>query len=766
VVVAEGNFTAVLNTTGQFGGSAFNGETRWLETAVRCPAGSGEYITLTPRQPLDAAPLANYALRAPWNGVAGIPTGFADGVDNDTTYSAGTGLTLTGAQFSADLSLIQQRVAGVCGAGFAIRQVNGDGSVTCEPVTGGGAHTHWGESWSGSGTGLTLSGGSVGLSGSGSTAGVSGTTSVSNGAGVSGSNSATSGSGAGVSGQSAATDGRGVTGSNTAVTGQNYGVYGTAASTSGRGVTGHATATTGGAIGVTGQSDSTSGRGVYGYASAASGTTSGVYGQVASTDGWAGYFHTTVGNGLYINAPAGKVGLNVAGGGSALVNGNAIWHAGNDGATSGLDADLLEGQHGSYYLTASNIQAGTLGTNYYSAYGDLGAEGYLGNASGDLALNNGTVNTNLNADLLDGQSASDFATSSHSHDHGALTGLSDDDHPQYFSLSQNETVSGIPSFNGGTTFVDPPFNVDSAFLVTNLNADRVDGYNAGNANGNIPINNNTLNVNLNADLLDGQHAGSFAASSHNHWGASWSGSGVGLTLTGGIALVGHGNGVGVSGQATGYPPGTGGKGVEGYADFGVGVWGESEDGIGIFGSGTSYAGFFDGNIYVDGACVGCMLAVFGVNGGERALQPGDVVTIRGIQASALDNAPALWEVVLAGDGAAVVGVVNGRAELVTIPSYQNLYPDGTGKMLVPREGEAKPGEYLSIVIYGPMQVRAEGAEAITAGARLTVGVGGVARPLRTTLVNGITLAESAPIIGTALGVVDADGLVWVLVNPH
>ena len=29
--------------------------------------------------------------------------------------------------------------------------------------------------------------------------------------------------------------------------------------------------------------------------------------------------------------------------------GNAVWHAGNDGTGSGLDADLLDGQHGSYY---------------------------------------------------------------------------------------------------------------------------------------------------------------------------------------------------------------------------------------------------------------------------------------------------------------------------------------------------------------------------------------------------------------------------------
>ena len=30
-------------------------------------------------------------------------------------------------------------------------------------------------------------------------------------------------------------------------------------------------------------------------------------------------------------------------------NGNTVWHAGNDGSGSGLDADLLDGQHGSYY---------------------------------------------------------------------------------------------------------------------------------------------------------------------------------------------------------------------------------------------------------------------------------------------------------------------------------------------------------------------------------------------------------------------------------
>jgi hypothetical protein len=36
-------------------------------------------------------------------------------------------------------------------------------------------------------------------------------------------------------------------------------------------------------------------------------------------------------------------------------SGNQIWHAGNDGSGSGLDADMLDGQHGSYYYSSANL---------------------------------------------------------------------------------------------------------------------------------------------------------------------------------------------------------------------------------------------------------------------------------------------------------------------------------------------------------------------------------------------------------------------------
>jgi hypothetical protein len=49
--------------------------------------------------------------------------------------------------------------------------------------------------------------------------------------------------------------------------------------------------------------------------------------------------------------------LGRAGTGPLTYDGNTVWHAGNDGTGSGLDADLLDGQHGSYYGIATDVTA-------------------------------------------------------------------------------------------------------------------------------------------------------------------------------------------------------------------------------------------------------------------------------------------------------------------------------------------------------------------------------------------------------------------------
>jgi hypothetical protein len=64
LTVTAGRFTATLNGAAQFGANPFDGSARWLGIEVRCPAGGGSYILLTPRQELTAAPYALHAADA------------------------------------------------------------------------------------------------------------------------------------------------------------------------------------------------------------------------------------------------------------------------------------------------------------------------------------------------------------------------------------------------------------------------------------------------------------------------------------------------------------------------------------------------------------------------------------------------------------------------------------------------------------------------------------------------------------------------------
>ncbi|MCS6949213.1 MAG: hypothetical protein NZ520_01995 [bacterium] len=121
VNVSNGLFTVELDF-----GNVWDGSDRFLQIAVR-PSGGGAYTTLSPRVRVTRAPysqLAYTALSVPWSGIVGMPAGFADGVDNDTTYAAGAGLQLTGNVFSI-------------ASGGVVTAMLADGAVTSAKLANG-----------------------------------------------------------------------------------------------------------------------------------------------------------------------------------------------------------------------------------------------------------------------------------------------------------------------------------------------------------------------------------------------------------------------------------------------------------------------------------------------------------------------------------------------------------------------------------------------------------------------------------------------------
>ena len=88
------------------------------------------------------------------------------------------------------------------------------------------------------------------------------------------------------------------------------------------------------------------------------------------------------------------------------INGNTVWHAGNDGPGSGLNADLLDGQSGAYYLDNTDYcSGGTCGSLSLSGNLDMNNNGITNINWG--ASDDGS-GSGLDADLLDGQNSNSF----------------------------------------------------------------------------------------------------------------------------------------------------------------------------------------------------------------------------------------------------------------------------------------------------------------------------------------------------------------------
>jgi hypothetical protein len=152
---------------------------------------------------------------------------------------------------------------------------------------------------------------------------------------------------------------------------------------------------------------------------------------------------------------------------TASLNGNAatattaITAASATTATTASNATQLNGQAASFYTTASNL-TGTLADarltsnvprkNVPNTFtNSITAPAFFGNGAGLTNLDAGDIAVGTLADArLSGNVA---------------------------LLNSSQTYSGTPAFNGGTASL-PPFTVNSTTVVTNLNADLLDGVSA------------------------------------------------------------------------------------------------------------------------------------------------------------------------------------------------------------------------------------------------------------------------------------------------
>ena len=321
--VTDGLFTVLLD----FGASAFGGQARWLEIAVR-QAGGGTYTTLAPRQPLSAVPYAQSLATGSSGAVitATLPGPALIVTNTNTIGLQGTGGTGSygvrgyGGIGVYGITTVASGV-GVRGDsqnGYGLHGTSGGSGIG---VRGEGSSQHGGLFTNNSTTGYAALQGiasgtpGYGVYGEGNSIGVWGSTT--NGTGVRGATTGGYGvhgysvaGGTGVRGESPG--GNGVYGLSTS--GTSSGVYGENTATGGRGLWG--VANTGSqAQGVRGES--TTGVGVYG--SSGSATNYGVYGiTAAGNQGGAGVYGGATGTGgigIEGHGGPGNEGTGVFGGG-------------------------------------------------------------------------------------------------------------------------------------------------------------------------------------------------------------------------------------------------------------------------------------------------------------------------------------------------------------------------------------------------------------------------------------------------------------------
>jgi|GEM_PF-2514069 len=181
---------------------------------------------------------------------------------------------------------------------------------------------------------------------------------------------------------------------------------------------------------------------------------------------------------------------------SVTVNGNNVWHAGNDGASSTLDADLLDGQDSSYFQAASTaINTGNIGSQSVNYANTAGSASRIVYNDGPRNLSDRLPNSfmrTVNFDFVGagtGNGTGNYAgVMTYSPWDGTSASTGDSSYQLSFANNSGVNASGAPklSIRNG---IDSTWNSWNTIWHSGI-----DGTGSG----------------LDADLLDGQHGSYYA----------------------------------------------------------------------------------------------------------------------------------------------------------------------------------------------------------------------------------------------------------------